>query len=234
MPDAQALMSEQSTCDTCLALRSSTPLKLVLTRAGADSASRTLNNRFVSHTHLMQKLVTVQKRADIQRVKIWEQRRRISKVAAPIAEGKQMVALLAQHRIPRVRELMARMHSRGASVKFILKHLMKAINGTYTARSDVSEDDLDRAEHALLIGGPRLLYALQRTEGFVSRRTVGSARARPRFITSWDNTVQAKTVEHNLQQFLLAKVPSSKKKVVLTLMIDDVALEPRRRASPND
>ena len=108
--------------------------------------------------HRPQKLRVVQKRADLQRVKLWDQRRRISKAAAPIAECKQMVALLAQHRIPRVRELMARMHSRGASVTLILKHLTKAIDGTYTPRSKASEDDLDRAEHALIIGGPRLLY----------------------------------------------------------------------------
>jgi hypothetical protein len=232
-PDPKGPLAELSMCKACLALLKSAPLKDVLTRAGAESAPRRLNNQFLSHSQMAQKLRVVQKRADLQRVKLWDQRRRISKAAAPIAECKQMVALLAQHRIPRVRELMARMHSRGASVTLILKHLTKAIDGTYTPRSKASEDDLDRAEHALIFGGPRLLYALQRTEGFLSRRTVGSARTRPRFITSWDDKVQAATVEQNLRRFLLAKAPGYKR-AVFTLMLDDVAIEPRRRASPND
>ena len=71
-----------------------------------------------------------------------------------------------------------------------------------------------------------MLYALQRTAGFLSKSTVLAHRARPRFITSWDSTVHPETLEANLQNFHLAR-EAQFSRAIHHLMIDDVAAEPR-------
>jgi|LauGreSBDMM110SN_4_FD.fasta_scaffold05830_1 hypothetical protein len=144
-----------------------------------------------------------------------------------------MSILLSQNDIPRLRAFMARMIKRGASIKVVNRQLLMAIEGKYTPRPQVTEDELDKAEHALIIGGGAMLYALQRTAGFLSRSTVFSHRQRARFITSWDNNVHPDTLEANLRNFHLALQPQFQR-AIHHIMFDDVAIEPRRRVSPND
>ena len=96
-----------------------------------------------------------------------EQDQKIQKLGAKIEAHKQMMVLLSQNDVPRVRHLMARMVQRGASVKVVTRQLLLAIEGTYTPRATPSELELDKAEHALIIGGGQMLYALQRTAGFL-------------------------------------------------------------------
>jgi hypothetical protein len=152
---------------------------------------------------------------------------------APLAHFKQIVVLLSENNLPRTREFFLRMQSRGASPKKIIQQLKLAIADKYTPRSKVREDDLDKAEHALILGGPRLLHALQKTEGSVCQRTIMSNRERPRFIVSWGPSILSETVDLNLTRFALATDHPTRRRIY-TLMVDDVAIEPRRRVSPND
>ena len=115
----------------------------------------------------------------------------------------------------------------------MLRQLKLAVEGRYNPRPDITTDALDDAEHALILGGPRALHALQRRVGFVSKNTILTHRPRPRFITSWGSQVEAATMQTNLERFILAsKSPPSK--AIHHLMVDDVAVEPRRRPSPED
>ena len=161
------------------------------------------------------------------------QDRRIQRLGSTVEAYKQMSILMSKHDIPRLRVFMARMIQRGASIKVVNRQLLLAIEGKYNPRADVTEVELDKAEHALIIGGGSMLYALQRTAGFLSKSTVFNHRERARFITSWDNTVHPKTLEANLQNFHLARKPQFDR-AIHHLMVDDVAIEPRRRVSPND
>eukprot|EP00966_Prymnesium_polylepis_P043010 999292-Prymnesium_polylepis.2 len=115
----------------------------------------------------------------------------------------------------------------------MLGQLQKAIAGTYMPRPDVDEKALDDAELALILGGPRSLHALQRSQGFVSKSTILESRPRPRFVTSWDSTIQVTTIRTNMQRFILA-TPVLSSRAIHHLMLDDVALEKRHRPSPED
>ena len=234
LPPGDPADAVEGPCPSCSKLTSNDTLIKLLQRATSpDTVKAPLNDRFLSHKQLCDKYRAQGARWQLLRVKFWHQRDRIKKLAAPMEAAKQIFVLLARNELPRVREFMSRMLARGASPKMMLSQLGKAIDGKYTPRSDVTEDDLDKAEHALILGGPKMLWGLQRTEGFVSQRTVGTARERPRFITSWDDTVHASTVSANLDRFALAEKPRYEK-AIFHLMLDDVALEPRRRMSPND
>ena len=146
----------------------------------------------------------------------------MKKLRANIADYKLMIKMVSEQNIGRLREFMARMVSRGASAKMIVKQLDLAIDNKYVPRSDVTEDDLDKAEMSLIIGGPKMLHGLQRIEGFVCQRLVMSKRERKRFITSWNHEVQSVTVKTNMENFIFCRNPGFKL-AIHHLMIDDVA-----------
>eukprot|EP00966_Prymnesium_polylepis_P193318 4480767-Prymnesium_polylepis.1 len=89
-------------CTSCIGLIKLSALKALLERATKASLPTTTKNMYLSHAQIASKVSTVRTSNSLQRVKMWAMRKRISKVAAPIAEYKQMVALLARNRIPRV------------------------------------------------------------------------------------------------------------------------------------
>ena len=161
------------------------------------------------------------------------QEQRIQKLGAAVEAHKQFAILLSENDVPRIRVFMMRMFKRGASINIVNRQLKLAIEGKYSPRAVPTEVELDKAEHALIIGGGSMLYALQRTAGFLSKSTVFNHRERKRFITSWDDTVHPETLEANLRNFCLARKPQFTR-AVHHLMVDDVAIEPRRRVSPND
>ena len=133
------------------------------------------------------------------------QDQRIQKLGAAVEAHKQFAILLSENEIPRIRVFMTRMFKRGASINIVNRQLKLAIEGKYSPRAVPTEVELDKAEHALIIGGGSMLYALQRTAGFLSKSTVFNHRERKRFITSWDNTVHPETLEANLRNFCLAR-----------------------------
>ena len=72
-------------------------------------------------------------------------------------------------------------------------------------------------------------------QGFLSKSTIMQNRERPRFITSWDSTVQPATVRTNMRRFILDKPPpAATPRSIHHIMIDDVAIEKRHRPSPED
>eukprot|EP00966_Prymnesium_polylepis_P019481 449179-Prymnesium_polylepis.1 len=99
---------------------------------------------------------------------------------------------------------MKRMMKRRASPRKILEQLKLAIEGKYAPRPDVDQTSVDKAHLVKIIGGPKLLYALQKCSGFLSESVVKRERPKKRFITSWNDHVYARTVESNLAAFCLS------------------------------
>ena len=222
-------------CPPCSILRKSNLLERLLARQ-ADPNTPAMSHHaknLLSHSQMVQRHSVHMRRESLCRVKLWDQRRQINRLMEPIASSKQMVALLAENNVAHTREFFLRMKSRGASPKKIVEQVTLAISGKYKPRASPREDDLDKAEHALILGGPKLLYALQKTDGFLCQRTVMTMRERPRFIVSWGPGILPETVDLNITRFALAKTPKYIR-AAFTLMVDDVAIEPRRRSSPND
>ena len=70
--------------------------------------------------------------------------------------------LLGKHDVPGLRHLIAAALRRGISAHHLVLHLQQAINGVYRPHSRFNERDFDIAFLVKAIGGPRLLYALQK------------------------------------------------------------------------
>ena len=202
----------------------------------------TVKNVFLNHVQLLARSTYHKAKADMSRIYIFKERRKLARLGATLADHQKILVMLQTNNIKRVREFLARMQDRGASVRMILKKLALAIKGKYTPRAEISEENLDKTEHALILGGGRLLHALQQNEGYLSRSTLGKHRERKSFISSWNDRVYPETIATNREIFALAKLQKTvtidgdnfKVKMIHTLMFDGVALEGRRRVSLND
>src|ERR1700683_4716987 len=91
--------------------------------------------------------------------------------------------LLSLNDIAGLHHLLAAALQRGASALTICGLLDHAISGLYSPQSGFTRCDLDIALLVKSIGGPRLLYALQKSQGFSSWRTVGCHKI-PRLLSS--------------------------------------------------
>jgi len=101
-----------------------------------------------------------------------------------IADHKHILMLLSSNDIVGLCCLLAAALWRGASALTICGLLDRAISGLYSSRSGFTKRDLDIALLVKSIGGPRLLYALQKSQGFASWRTVGRHYKIPRLLPS--------------------------------------------------
>ena len=226
-----------SPCDMCRALATNPVLLDVLQRARDPTvAASRMNDVFLSFIQMKQRRDLHKQRASLHRVLLWKQNAKLARFARVHDSDRKLLRLLSENEIPRVRLLLARQMKHGASTAAIIKQLHKAIDAAYRPVGDYSDREQDKAELALLLGGPRLLYALQRTDGFPSRRYITSRADRVRFISSWHDQVLRVTVDENLRNFALrSPVPAAHPRALVsvhTLMIDDVNCEERSRPSP--
>ena len=85
-----------------------------------------------------------------------------------IADHKRILMLLSLNDVAGLRRLLAAALRRGANALTICGLLDRAISGLYSPQSGFTKCDLDIALLVKSIGGPRLLYALQKSQGFAS------------------------------------------------------------------
>jgi len=101
-----------------------------------------------------------------------------------MSDHKRILMLLSSNDVASVRRLLAAALRRGASAQTICTILTRAISGLYVPRGGFVQRDLDIAFLVKSIGGLRLLYALQRSHGIPSWRTVGRNTKIPRLLPS--------------------------------------------------
>ena len=90
-----------------------------------------------------------------------------------VGDHKCILMLLSSNDIAGLHCLLAAALRRGADALTICGLLDHAISGLYSPRSGFTKCDLDIALLVKYIGGPHLLYALQKSQGFPSWRTIG-------------------------------------------------------------
>ncbi|KZW01559.1 hypothetical protein EXIGLDRAFT_760768 [Exidia glandulosa HHB12029] len=86
-------------------------------------------------------------------------------------DHERIMLYLAQNNIPKLRWVLTVALKRGKSPVHLLRILTQAVDGLYRARG-YSQAELDISFLVSAIGGPRLLYALSRSHGLVSKRTI--------------------------------------------------------------
>ena len=106
----------------------------------------------------------------------------------------------------------------------MLRKVRLTIAGRYSPKG-YDSTDADEGAIALILGGPKLVYALNKgeTSGLPSASVIWRMSGAPKFITSWDS-VQIETVRTNLDNFTMPNVDKNQPHIY-TFMVDDVACE---------
>ena len=145
--------------------------------------------------------------------------------------------MLSSNDVAGLRHLLGAAHRKGASPAKICSLLECAITGLYCPRGGFSKRDLDIAFLVKAIGGPRLLYALGKSHGLASWRTVNRHIKIPRLLPSV-GIPSADEISQNMSSFCDPKVkpplecaqngclPGN------VVMFDGIALETRCRYCP--
>ena len=145
--------------------------------------------------------------------------------------------LLSSNDIAGVHRLLAVALWQGASAQTICGFLEQAISGLYHPRGGFSQHELDVSFLVKALGGPRLLYALQKSHGLASWTTVRHHVKIPRLMSSI-GVPSSDEISHNITSFYDPSVKPPVKPTQAGLlpgnvaMFDGIALETRCRYCP--
>jgi len=144
--------------------------------------------------------------------------------------------LIASNDIAGLRRLISAALRGGVSAEVIVDRIQKSIDGLYSPRGGFSERDLDIAFLVKAIGGPRLLYALQKSHGLASESTIRRHRKIPRLLAAVSTPSKSEN-DHNMTTFLDPTIKSPPPLVngIIpgnVVMFDGVALETKCRYCP--
>ncbi|KAF8135316.1 hypothetical protein K438DRAFT_1640163 [Mycena galopus ATCC 62051] len=155
-----------------------------------------------------------------------------------ISEHRRIMMMLAQNDIPGLRRILTVMARRGAGPNALIAILKRARDGLFNARGGFNNRDMDLSFLVKSIGGPKLLYALQKSHGLASVSTVKRNNKIPRLVTS----IGAPTLEDinaNIASFFDPEIkppPLQRPGIALAgniLMLDGVSLETKCRYCPD-
>ncbi|KAJ6628497.1 hypothetical protein B0H10DRAFT_1940334 [Mycena sp. CBHHK59/15] len=150
---------------------------------------------------------------------------------------KHIMVLLSQNELSGLRRTLETSLNRGASAQMILAVLLRALAGLYSPRGGFNKRELDISFLVKSIGGPRLLYALQKSYGLASVSTVQRNQPIPRLLSSIGPPSQNE-INQNISSFFNAAIkppPSHPDCCSLPgniVMFDGVAIEPKCRYCP--
>ena len=153
-------------------------------------------------------------------------KRKIGRLEKKVNNYKRMVMLLSQNKIAGVSNILSTALRNGASADTICTKLHQAISGTYRPRSGWTEKEFDITFLIKALGGPRLLYALQKADKYPSLTTLRVRKVIPELLTSV-GVPNKNEIRKNMKSFLGEKgrQPPKNIKVGQVFMMDGVAVE---------
>lgn len=164
----------------------------------------------------------------------FNQRKHVSRQRRKINDHQRLTMLLATHDVKRLRQTLAVSLRRGSSPRYLMSKLDRAIAGLYNARGPgggFSQRELHVALLAKAHGGPRLLYALNKSHGLPSLGAVNASFDVPCLLPS----IRVPTTQDthiNADSFLAPHIKpaapvygSLNKRTGVEVMADDVALD---------
>ena len=171
----------------------------------------------------------------------FNQKKRIQRQNNKINDHQRLTMLLSTHDVKRVRQLLAVALRRGSSPRYLMGRLERAISGLYNARGlggKFSQRELHIALLAKAHGGPRLLYALNKSHGLPSPSTVNESFDVPCLLPCIKMPC-AQDVHVNADSLLSPHIkpaapsyPSSNKQAGVEWMVDDVSTDEKGRYIP--
>ncbi|KAF8162739.1 hypothetical protein B0H34DRAFT_805390 [Crassisporium funariophilum] len=181
-------------------------------------------------------LVSLARKAKRYELQARNRGRYVSRLSKKLDDYKRLVMMLSQNKIAGVSTILAISLRKGESPQAIYSKMENAINGTYAPRSGWTEREFDIAFLAKALSGSRLLYVLQKAEGYPSNTTL--RRRRPISEMKVSTGIPSTEVDANISAFMGAggRKPPSPDNILIgqTLMIDGVALEETCRYEHQD
>ncbi|KAJ7810978.1 hypothetical protein B0H14DRAFT_2606859 [Mycena olivaceomarginata] len=149
----------------------------------------------------------------------------------------RIMFLLSNNEFPGLRRTLKAALKRGASAKIILHILQRALAGLYRPRGGFNKRELDISFLAKALGGPKLLYALQKSQGLASVSTVHRHQAIPQLVPSI-GVPSKEEIDENISSFFNPEIkppasyPGCSSLPGNILMFDGVALDTKCRYCP--
>ncbi|KAH6906287.1 hypothetical protein BKA70DRAFT_1497860 [Coprinopsis sp. MPI-PUGE-AT-0042] len=195
-------------CSSCLRLQGSSELRKIMERATGKAASHTPWD-FLTVQQMKDILADNAKTMKVLRTNLSNCNRKLRVAQRQLSDFQRILMLLAKNDIPGLRRLLAGGLKRGASPRVLVDLLERAVKGLRTAKG-FSERDYDITLIAKALGGPRLLYALQKAYGLPSQTTLRNHQRIPTMLTSVGVPTKDE-VKANIQTFFQPDVkPPSK------------------------
>ncbi|KAF8156094.1 hypothetical protein B0H34DRAFT_799154 [Crassisporium funariophilum] len=195
----------QGNCSTCYALLKLDALLEFIRRAALPDAPPHTPWMYLNFVQTRRMLIKLTQKVKHFELEALNRKRALVRKDKKLDDYKRIIMLLSQHKIAGVSKILALNICKGSSPAVISKRLNKAIDGTYVPRGGWTQEEFDIAFLAKALGGARLLYVIQKAEGYLSETTLKRKRPIP----------ELKTGRKPAQNPIIGQI----------LMIDGVALE---------
>ncbi|KAJ3539797.1 hypothetical protein NMY22_g4564 [Coprinellus aureogranulatus] len=174
--------SERNPCDTCAVMRSGAALHKAMERA--KNAPKGTPYEYLSAQQMRKLLGDFGRTMRTLRTKVHNLEKKVAGAQKKLDDYGRIMMLLSKGDVPGLRRILAASLKRGASPLVIVNLLERALKGFHRARGGFSPRDLDISFLAKALGGPKLLYALQKACGLASETTLRREKKVPAFTPS--------------------------------------------------
>ncbi|KAJ3911479.1 hypothetical protein F5877DRAFT_20743, partial [Lentinula edodes] len=227
---------DQGVCLRCIAVPESSQFRKIEERAARTELSQHMPVQYLTHEQLLHVARTVRKHNRLLRSRVQSLEKQLENSRRRNTQYKRIMTFLAEYDVSGLRRLLATSLRRGASPSFVFRRLEDCINQMYSPRGNFSRRDYDIAFIAKSLGGPRLLYALQKAFGLPSR-TALSKNAHVPELRPCISKPSEEEIDYNISTLFdsnVRKAPMSDslKRAGKVLMMDGIAVEEVCRYCP--
>ncbi|TRM56371.1 hypothetical protein BD626DRAFT_575769 [Schizophyllum amplum] len=210
-------------CWHCVKVPNSSEFRRLL--RGATKAKKHTPYEYLSHSQLLALVRKLARELRKLRLKARNAESRLETAQRHLKDYERIVMLLSTNDVPGLRRLLAVSLRNRKSARAITEQLLLAIDGLYTVRSGATSRDYDKAFLAKALGGPRLLYALMKAEGYVSQHTLARRRRLPQLQVSVGVPSRSHISDNITALFHPDVRPPPSRPIGVVLLIDGIALE---------
>lgn len=180
--------------------------------------------KYLNARQLKNMLIISRKRADALQLKLSMSTHQVGCLQKKLNDYQQMVMLISRNRIAGVSRILSVALRNGANEQAICTKLHHAIDGIYTPHSGWTDWEFDIAFLMKAIGGPRLLYALQKAEGYPSLSTLQKHKPIPKLAMSVGVPIKSE-FSANISALLGEKGRKPSAASQMQIVIDGAAIE---------
>ncbi|KIM35830.1 hypothetical protein M413DRAFT_36514, partial [Hebeloma cylindrosporum] len=222
--ESQTELNRRS-CNDCFGLLNSRQLMDFIERSKKDMVPHA-PWKYLNARQLKNMVITARKKSNTLKLKALNASRKNGRLQKKLSDYQRLVMLISQHKIAGVSRILSVALRNGANIESVCVKLHRAITGVYSPKSGWTSRELDVAFLIKAIGGPRLLYALQKAEGYPSLSTL--RRRRPiRTLRVSVGIPDQLEINENITSLFGdgGRVPPTVPEVGQVVMIDGAAIE---------